>query len=74
MDVQEEKRSIISRIETVSDESLLLTVKNLLDFALGKDEENEELAESLERGIAQSKNDQVTPHKDVMVRFRAKYR
>ncbi|MEO1256334.1 MAG: hypothetical protein AAFY41_15805, partial [Bacteroidota bacterium] len=51
MDVQVEKRNIITRLEAVTDESLIMTVKNLLDYALGKAEEDELLEQSLARGI-----------------------
>ncbi|MGD1960093.1 MAG: hypothetical protein ACFB2Y_14635 [Fulvivirga sp.] len=41
MNVQTEKQNIITRLESVTDESLIMTVKNLLDYALGKPEEDE---------------------------------
>lgn len=74
MDVRSEKQNIIARLESVTDESLLLTVKNLLDFALGKTEEDELLEKSLARGIQESKEGKVTPHKEVMVKMRAEYK
>ena len=73
MDVHLEKQNIINRLESVTDESLILTVKNLLDFALGKDEEDELLEQSMARGIQQSKDGKVTPHEEVMAEMRAKY-
>ena len=74
MDVQVEKQNIITRLESVTDESLIMTVKNLLDYALGKAEEDELLEQSLARGIQQSKEGKVTPHKEVMAEMRAKYK
>ncbi|MEM6362264.1 MAG: hypothetical protein AAF149_24320 [Bacteroidota bacterium] len=74
MNVQTEKQNIITRLESVTDESLIMTVKNLLDYALGKPEEDELLQQSLERGIHQSKEGNVTPHKEVMEKLRARYR
>ncbi|GAB4243714.1 MAG: hypothetical protein Tsb0034_21670 [Ekhidna sp.] len=76
MDVQAEKKNIITRLETVTDESLIMTVKNLLDYALDKAEETEEklLEESLARGTQQSKEGIVTPHNEAMKEIRAKYK
>jgi len=74
MNVQVEKQNIITRLESVTDESLILTVKNLLDYALGKDVDNELLEQSLSRGIQQSKEGKVAPHKEVMAEMRAKYK
>jgi len=74
MDVQVEKQNIITRLESVTDESLIMTVKNLLDYALGKAEEDELLEQSVARGIQQSNEGKVTPHKKVMAEMRAKYK
>jgi len=74
MDVQLEKQNIINRLESVTDESLIMTVKSLLDYALGKEGENELLDQSLAKGIQQSKEGKVTPHKEVMAEMRAKYK
>ena len=74
MNVQFEKQNIITRLESVTDESLILTVKNLLDYALGKSETDELLEQSLSRGIQQSNEGKVTPHKEVMAEMRGKYK
>lgn len=74
MDVQLEKENIIARLESVNDESLIMTVKNLLDFALGKLEEDELFVESLQRGIKQSEAGEVTPHKEVMAEIRDRFK
>jgi|GEM_PF-2922202 len=74
MDVQAQKQNIITRLESVTDESLIMTVKNLLDYALGKEEEDEMLEQSLQRGIQQSREGKVTPHEEVMSEIRAKYK
>lgn len=72
MDVNLEKDIIIKRLKGVTDESLIMTVKNLLDYALGKHDEL--LEESINRGIKQSKSGKVHPHKEVMTEIRAKYK
>lgn len=74
MNVQLEKESIIRRLENITDESLIMTVKNLLDNALGEDEADQLLRESLDRGVSQSKAGQVKPHKEVMSKLRTKYK
>ena len=61
-------------MEDVTDESLIMTVKNILDYALGKDEHDERLEQSINRGIEQSKAGQVQPHKEVMAKMRSKYK
>lgn len=73
MDVQLEKQSIINRLEKIEDESLILTVKNLLDFAQGKSKDNELLQQSIDRGVAQSKASQTRPNRVVMSEIKAKY-
>lgn len=73
MDVQLEKKNLISRIESVDDESLILAVKNLLDYALGKEEDQKLLNESIERGLKDLKEGRVFTHKEVMDEARAKY-
>ncbi|MEM8894613.1 MAG: hypothetical protein AAGC88_08550 [Bacteroidota bacterium] len=73
MDVQSEKKRIIDRLEKIEDESLILTVKNLLDFALGKSEQDQLLIECLNRGIQQSKAGETRPNKIVMAEIKAKY-
>ena len=74
MNVRLEKQNIITRLESVTDESLILTVKNLLDYALGKSETDELLEQSLSRGIQQSNEGKVIPHKEVMAEMRGKYK
>ena len=74
MDIRIEKKRIIKRLEDVTDESLIMTVKNILDYALGKDEHDERLEQSINRGIEQSKAGQVQPHKEVMAKMRSKYK
>lgn len=73
MDVQLEKKNLINRIESVDDESLILAVKNLLDYALGKEEDQKLLNESIERGLRDLKEGRVFTHKEVMDEARAKY-
>ncbi len=73
MDIASQRRSIIDRLEKVEDESLLLTVENLLDFALGKNEDDELLRQSLDRGIKQSKGGLTRSNEVVMTEIKAKY-
>ena len=74
MDLQLEKQNLITRLESVLDESLIMTMKNLLDYTLGKTEEDELLEESLKRGVEQSKEGKVRPHKEVRAEIRSKYK
>ena len=73
MDVQLEKQNLIIRLESIEDESLILAVKNLLDYALGREEEERLLNESIERGLQQIKEGKVKTHSEVMAKARAKY-
>ena len=74
MDIQMEKAAIIKRFEKINDESLVKAFKNLLDYALSKDEKDEMLEASIERGLSQSEKGEVRPHKEVMAGLRKKYR
>lgn len=74
MDVQLEKETIIKRWESVNDESLIKAFKNLLDYALKKEETGELLNESLDKGLAQSYKDETKTHENVMHDIREKYK
>lgn len=74
MDIQLTKEDIIKRFQHVNDESLILAFKNLLDYALSKEEADPLLNASIERGLSQSAKREVKPHKEVMAGLRQKYK
>lgn len=74
MDIQLEKEAIIKRLEKVNDESLISTLKNLLDYALNREEADELLEASIDKGLAQSKKGESRPHREVMAEMREKYK
>ncbi len=74
MDIQLTKADIIKRFQDVNDESLILAFKNLLDYALSKEETDQLLKASIERGLAQSAKGEVKPHEVVMAGLRQKYK
>ncbi len=74
MDIQLAKADIIKRFQHVNDESLILAFKNLLDYALSKDETDNLLKTSIERGLAQSAKGEGRPHEEVMSGLRQKYK
>jgi len=74
MDISSEKAEIMRRFEQVQDASLVQAIKNLLDFGLSKQTENDELAASIDRGLKQSKNREVRPHGQVMAEIRDRYK
>lgn len=73
MDIQLTKEDIIKRFQHVTDESLILAFKNLLDYALSKEEADSLLNASIERGLSQSARRDVKPHEEVMSGLRQKY-
>jgi len=74
MDVQFEKAIIIKRLEEINDESLIKTFKNLLDYALKKEQSDELLDASLNRGLSQSLEGETRTHENVMKDVREKYK
>ena len=75
MDISAEKAEIMRRFEQVNDSSLILAIKNLLDFGLSKQvESNKDLEASIDRGLKQSKTGDVKPHDQVMNKIRSRYK
>ena len=74
MDLQLEKAAIIRRLQKVNDESLIKTFKNLLDYALEREETDQLLEASIDRGLAQSARGEGRAHKEVMAEKREKYK
>jgi len=75
MNISSEKAEIIKRFEQINDASLIQAIKNLLDFGLSKQtQKNEALEESIDKGLIQSKEASVRPHKEVMAEIRERYK
>jgi hypothetical protein len=75
MDIGAEKAEVLKRFEKVYDLSLIRAVKNLLDFGLSKQkEEDEALEASIDRGLKESQRGEVMPHQQVMKEIRDRYK
>lgn len=75
MDLGAEKAEVLKRLEKVSDLSLIRAVKNLLDFGLSKQStEDEALETSIDRGLKQSLQGEVTPHEQAMTEIRTRFK
>lgn len=76
MDIASEKAGIMERFNQVNDESLILAIKNLLDFGLsrqGATEYDPMLEAALQEALEQSDRRQVTPHADFWGEVRKRY-
>jgi len=74
MDLGAEKAAIIKRFEQVHDLKLIKAIKDLLDFGLSKQiNDDQALEESINRGMQQSKQGLVRPHSEVMAEVRKRY-
>ncbi len=75
MDISSEKAKIMRRFEQVHDASLIEAIKNLLDFGLSKQTGSDDaLEKSIDRGLSQSEEGEVRPHKQVMAEIRERYK
>ena len=74
MNIASEKAYILERVEKVNDLALIRAIKNLLDFGLTRQQENEAMEQSIERGLNESRLGKVRPHNVVMKEFRNKYK
>jgi hypothetical protein len=74
MNIASEKANILERVEKVNDLALIRAIKNLLDFGLTRQQENEALEQSIERGLNESRLGKVRPHNVAMKEFRDKYK
>jgi predicted transcriptional regulator len=74
MDIATEKDEVLKRFERVNDLSLIRAIKNLLDFGLRKQGDDDALEDSLARGQEESLRGEVTPHEEVMKEIRVRYK
>lgn len=74
MDFTTEKAEVLKRFEMVHDISLIRAIKNLLDFGLREQLDNEALEASIDRGLKESERGEVTPHEQVMKEIRARFK
>jgi predicted transcriptional regulator len=74
MNIGMEKAEVLERVEKINDLALIRAIKNLLDFGLTRQAENEALEQSIQRGLNESKLGQVRPHQQVMAEFRERYK
>jgi hypothetical protein len=74
MDVISEKAEIMRRFEQIHDQSLIQAIKNILDFGLRKQAENDAMEASIDKGINQSSMGETRPHDQVMTEIRARYK
>ena len=74
MDIAQEKAEIIKQVEKVNDASLIQAIKSLLDFGLSRQEKDEALEASIDRGLNQSKKGETRLHNEVMTEIRARYK
>lgn len=75
MDIGAEKEEVIRRVEKVHDLALIRAIKSLLDFGLSRQQtEDEELKASIDRGLRESQEGDVTPHEHVMKEIRDRYK
>jgi predicted transcriptional regulator len=74
MDIKNEKEEVLRRFEKVHDLSLIRAIKNLLDFGLSRQAEDEALDASIDRGLKESSQGEVRLHKEVMKEIRDRYK
>jgi predicted transcriptional regulator len=74
MDISSEKAEIMRRFEQIHDLSLIQAIKNILDFGLSKQAENDAMEASIEKGLNQSEKGETRPHEQVMAEIRARYK
>ena len=75
MDITTEKAEILKRLDQVNDLSLVSAVRNLLDFGLSKQNlENNEMENSINRGIQQAERGELRPHDEVIAEIRDRYK
>jgi predicted transcriptional regulator len=75
MDITTEKAEILKRLDQVNDLSLVSAVRNLLDFGLSKQNlENNEMENSINRGLQQAERGELRPHEEVIAEIRDRYK
>lgn len=68
MNIAAEKSAIIQQLQTLNDEAVIRSIRQLLDAASGNT-----LEHSIQRGIADADAGRVTPHATVMAELRTRY-
>ncbi|MCA4894289.1 MAG: hypothetical protein ING84_04695 [Cytophagales bacterium] len=75
MDITTEKAEILKRLDQVNDLSLVSAIRNLLDFGLSKQNlENNEMENSINRGLQQAERGELRPHEEVIAEIRDRYK
>ena len=74
MDISSEKAEVMKQVEQIHDISLVRAVKNLLDFGLAKQEKDDALEASIDKGLDQSRKGATRPHDQVMREIRERYK
>ena len=74
MDISSEKAEVMKQVEQIHDISLVRAVKNLLDFGLAKQEKDDALEASIDKGLDQSRKGETRPHDQVMREIRERYK
>lgn len=75
MDLATEKSTLIKRLDKVNDLSLIIALKNLLDYGADTSSRKDDalLEASIQKGLEDIKNKMVKPHNVVMARMRGRY-
>ena len=74
MDVSSEKAEVMKQVEQIHDISLIRAIKNLLDFGLARQEKDDALEASIDKGLDQSRRRETKPHDQVMREIREHYK
>ena len=75
MDITTEKAEILKRLDQVNDLSLVSAIRSLLDFGLSKQNlENNEMENSINRGLQQAERGELRPHEEVIAEIRDRYK
>jgi predicted transcriptional regulator len=65
----------LKRLDQVNDLSLVSAIRNLLDFGLSKQNlENNEMENSINRGLQQAERGELRPHEEVIAEIRDRYK
>lgn len=75
MDIEEEKKAIINKLQNIDDPSVIKEIKLFLENEEKNDrwEHDNEFKASITKGLDDIKNGHITPHKEVMKKLRNKY-
>ncbi len=74
MDISSEKAEVMKQVEQIHDISLIRAIKNLLDFGLARQEKDDALETSIDKGLDQSKRGETRSHDQVMGEIRERYK